>query len=190
MSKTDTPNRTCLFSKDELPQDKLLRFTLTPDRQVVPDFNKRLQGRGIYITNSKQILQCAIDKKAFRRFGKSTTVMPNLVEVVENILKNRAFETLNLARKAGVLVSGFEKVKEKLIAGKVGFVLEALDAGEDGKAKIRTLAKDVEILSLFSTDELDKALNKANTVHLGLLKSEMSDVVYNQLQKWQNFVNS
>ena len=88
--------------------------------------------------------------------------MPNLLEIVENILKNRALESINLAKKAGVLVSGFDKVKEKPGAGKIAFVIE----------------------------ELDKALNRTNTVHAALLKSEMAQMTYNQLQRWQNFINS
>ena len=51
-------------------------------------------------------------------------------------------------------------------------------------------AKNTEILALFSIEELDKTLNRTNTVHAALLKSEMSQTVYNQLKKWQNFINS
>ncbi len=187
---TNNPSRTCLFTGEEKPQDQLLRFTLTPDRQVVPDFKKRLPGQGFYITNSKQILANAVSKNIFKKLGKHTVIMPNLLEIVENILKNRALESINLAKKAGVLVSGFDKVKEKLTADKVAFVLEATDAGADGHSKILAAGKNVEILTLFSIEELDKALNRTNTVHAALLKSEMAQMVYNQLQKWQNFINS
>ena len=88
------------------------------------------------------------------------------------------------------MISGFDKVKEKLANGKVAFVLEAIDAGADGHAKIVAAAKNTEILALFSIEELDKTLNRTNTVHAALLKSEMSQTVYNQLKKWQNFINS
>lgn len=186
----NNPNRTCLVTGEEKPQEELLRFTLAPDRQVMPDFKKRLPGKGFYITNSKRILTEAVTKNVFRKFGKNTTVVPNLIEIVENILKNKALDSINLAKKAGVLVSGFEKVKEKLTSGKVAFIIQATDAGEDGKNKIAHAAKDVEILTLFSIEELDKALNKTNTVHLAFLKGPMSKNVYNQLQKWQNFNNS
>lgn len=190
MTETTNPNRTCFVTGVEKPQEELLRFTLTPDRQVMPDFKKRLPGKGFYITNSKQVLAEAITKNAFRKFGKNTVILPNLLEIVENILKNHALESINLAKKAGVLVSGFDKVKDKLAAGKVAFVLEATDASTDGHAKIVVAAKNTEILTLFSIEELDKALNRTNTVHTALLKSEMSQMVHKKLQKWQNFINS
>ena len=190
MTKENNPNRTCLLTGEEKPQNKLLRFTLTPDRQVIPDFGKKLPGKGFYLTNSKSVLLKAIAKNVFRKFGKHTAVIANLPEIVENILKNKAFEALNLARKAGVLVSGFDKVKEKLAADKVAFVLEAVDAGSDGREKIKAAAKNTEILTLFEIEELDKALNRINTVHVAVLKSQMAQMVYEQLQRWQNFINS
>lgn len=186
----NSPNRTCIVTGEEKPQEDLLRFVLTPDRQVMPDFKKRLPGKGFYLTNSKKILTEAINKNVFRKFGKHTTIVSNLVEIVENILKNKALDSINLARKAGYLVSGFEKVKEQLSADKVAFIIQATDAGADGKNKIERAAKNIKILTLFSIEELDKALNKTNTVHIALLKGPMSNNVYNQLQKWQNFLNS
>ncbi|MBO7556064.1 MAG: DUF448 domain-containing protein, partial [Alphaproteobacteria bacterium] len=188
--KTNNPNRTCLMTGEEKPQNMLLRFTLTPDRQVIPDFKKKLEGKGFYISNSKQILSEAITKNVFRKFGKNTSVVPNLLEIVENILKNKALDSINLANKAGDLVCGLDKVKEKLANNQVAFLLQATNAGTDGKNKMQSAAKDIKILTLFSSEELDKALNKVNTVHLAILKGPMSQNVYNQLQKWQDFINS
>ena len=185
--KENKPERTCLLTGEAKSADELLRFTLTPDRQVVPDFKKKLPGKGFYITNSRSVLEQAVAKNVFRRFGKHTKVAPNLGEIVENVLKNRALEAINLARKAGALITGFEKVRENLQKGKVAFVLEATDAGSDGTAKIGAVARDTEILRLFTTDELDKALGRVNTVHAALLKGQMAESVYRQLKKWQNF---
>ena len=82
----------------------------------------------------------------------------------------------------------FEKVKEVIQKNKVDFIIEARDAGEDGKEKIAFLAKNIEKFNLFSIDELDRALNKENTVHIAVLKSDMSRNVYENLKKYQNFL--
>ena len=185
--KENNPNRTCLVSGKEQNKEELLRFTLSPDHEVIPDFKKKLGGKGFYITNSRAVLEQAVSKNIFKKLGKNTKFAPNLVDIVENILKNRALEAINLARKAGVLVTGFEKVRENLQKNKVAFIIEATDAGSDGAAKIRSAAKDLEILTLFEIEELDKALNRVNTVHAAVLKSEMATMVYNQLKKWQIF---
>lgn len=185
--KTASPNRTCALKREVGPQEDLLRFTLTPDNQVVPDFKKKLPGKGIYISNSKTALAEAIKK---HKFGKNAKTDNNLLELVENLLKNRCLEAINLARKSGTLITGFDKVIEKLKKGKVACLLMANDAGADGRKKMENAAKGIMILNLFSIEELDKALNKVNTVHAALLKSEMANMVCNQINKWQNFINS
>ena len=115
--KENNSNRTCLVTGEEKNKEELLRFTLTPDRQVIPDFKKKLPGKGFYITNSRAVLAQAVSKNVFKKFGKNTKVDPNLGETVENILKNRALDAINLAKKAGALITGFEKVRENLLKG-------------------------------------------------------------------------
>ena len=178
--KENNSNRTCLVTGEEKNKEELLRFTLTPDRQVIPDFKKKLPGKGFYITNSRAVLAQAVSKNVFKKFGKNTKVDPNLGETVENILKNRALDAINLAKKAGALITGFEKVRENLQKGRVAFIIEAADAGSDGNAKIRAAAG-------FEVEELDKALNRTNTVHAAVLKGGMAEMVRSQLRKWQNF---
>ena len=185
--KENNSNRTCLVTGEEKNKEELLRFTLTPDRQVIPDFKKKLPGKGFYITNSRAVLAQAVSKNVFKKFGKNTKVDPNLGETVENILKNRALDAINLAKKAGALITGFEKVRENLQKGRVAFIIEAAAAGTDGNAKIRAAAGNTEILTLFEVEELDKALNRTNTVHAAVLKGGMAEMVRSQLRKWQNF---
>ena len=185
--KENNSNRTCLVTGEEKNKEELLRFTLTPDRQVIPDFKKKLPGKGFYITNSRAVLAQAVSKNVFKKFGKNTKVDPNLGETVENILKNRALDAINLAKKAGALITGFEKVRENLQKGRVAFIIEAADAGSDGNAKIRAAAGNTEILTLLEVEELDKALNRTNTVHAAVLKGGMAEMVRSQLRKWQNF---
>ena len=160
--KENNSNRTCLVTGEEKNKEELLRFTLTPDRQVIPDFKKKLPGKGFYITNSRAVLAQAVSKNVFKKFGKNTKVDPNLGETVENIWEN-------------------------LQKGRVAFIIEAADAGSDGNAKIRAAAGNTEILTLFEVEELDKALNRTNTVHAAVLKGGMAEMVRSQLRKWQNF---
>ena len=181
------PIRTCALKREEKPKDELLRFTLTPDNVVIPDFKKKFPGKGIYISNSKAALTDAIKKK---KFGKGAKADEKLIELVENLLRNQCLSFINFARKASVLVTGFEKVKDKLKKDKVSFLIQTTNAGADGRAKMKSAAGNVEILTLFTIEELDQALNRVNTVHAALLKSEMADMVYNQLKKWQDFINS
>ena len=94
-----------------------------------------------------------------------------------------------MARKAGALVTGFEKVKECILKNKVAFLIEAADAGADGSSKMAAMAKNLEVLRLYDIAELDAALDKVNTVHVAVLKGSMSNMVYNNLKKYQAFLD-
>ncbi len=183
--------RKCIVCGETLPREGLLRFTLTPEGFVVPDFKKKLPGRGIWVKNSKTTLEKAVVKNLFSKASKKNVkVNMMLVETVENLLRKKGLETISLARKAGVLITGFEKVAETIKKGKAAFLLEAKDAGHDGHEKIVALAKDLEVFRSYSIEELDKALDKVNTVHVAFLKSNMAQTVYNEFEKFENFLNS
>lgn len=181
--------RKCIVSGEVKEKIELLRF-VEVDGLVIPDFGKKLSGRGVYVTNSAAVLAKAVDKKMFSKaFKKKVVETEELLETVEKILKKKGLESINIARKGGVLVAGFEKVKEAIVKNKVAFLLEAKDAGEDGRKKMSGLAKNLKIFSLYETEELDKALDKVNTVHIALMKSKLADAVYNDLQRLENFFN-
>ena len=43
---------------------------------------------------------------------------------------------------------------------------------------------------LYDVEELDKALDKVNTVHMAFLKSDMAKMVYNEFKRLNSFLNS
>ena len=187
---TDKPIvRKCIVEVVTKPTSELLRFVMIGNT-LYPDFNKKLPGKGIYVTNNRISLETALAKKLFNKVTRhNLKIDDDFVNIVENIIKTQALNSLNIARKAGALVAGFEKVKEEIKKNKVEFIIQALDAGKDGKEKIAFLAKSVEIFNLFSIDELDITLNKENTVHIAILKSDTSRMVYNNLKKYENFLS-
>ena len=189
--KLETEDRKCILTGIVKDKSELLRFTLLPGGLIVPDFKRKLPGRGIYVSNSKKLLELAVNKHLFAKVTKGKAhVDEALVPMVETLLKKKCFDMLNLARKAGQFVSGFEKVKEAVAKNKAAFLMEALDAGEDGHQKILTVADGLEVLALFYVEELDKALDKVNTVHSVLLKGDMAKAVYRELKRYEQFLNA
>ena len=189
--KQESITRKCIVSGNILLKDDLLRFVAGPDNLVIPDFKKRLPGKGVYVSNSRQMLQKAIEKNLFAKALKiKVKPIDNLSKMVEDLLRKSALDAVSLARKAGCFVSGMDKVCEVLKKNKVAFLLEAMDAGADGTEKIMRLAGDLKIFRLFTTEELDKALDKINTVHAALIKSEMAEIVKLKFEKMSDFLNS
>lgn len=188
--KNGVDTRKCIVSGEAMEKEGLLRFTVV-DNLLVPDFAKRLPGKGIYVCNSLSALNKAIEKKIFSKVArKQLSESYELVEMVTNILKKKGLDSINLARKSGILVTGFEKVKELVIKKKAAFLLEAIDAGQDGKKKLNSLAKELEIMSLYTIEELDKALDKVNTVNVAFKNSSMAQAVYKDLFKLKEFLEN
>ena len=180
--------RKCIVMDEVKEKEDLLRFTLTPDGEVIPDLKKKLLGKGVYVSNSRAALQMAIDKNSFTKaFKRKAKVGGELLDVVEKLLKKTGLESISLARKAGALVTGFDKVSEAVTKSKAVFLLEAKNGAEDGCRKIKLLAKGLKIFRLYDTEELDKALDKVNTVHAAFLKSEIADKVNSDFKRLENF---
>lgn len=180
--------RKCILEGVVKPIGELLRF-VELNNALLPDFNKKLPAKGMYVTNNKLSLSQALDKKLFHKVSRHClNIADDFMETVENLIKQQALNSLNLARKSGILITGFEKVKEAIKKNKVEFIIEAANAGKDGHEKMAFLAKGIEIFNLFDIDELDMALNKENTVHIAVLKGDMVRMVYNNLKKFQNFI--
>lgn len=180
--------RKCILDGTVKPQGELLRF-VEIDNMLLPDFNKKLPGKGMYVTANRLSLQKALEKKLFHKVSRhNLKVADDFLETVEKLIKQQALESLNLARKSGALITGFEKVREAIRKNNVEFIIEASNAASDGKEKMVLLAKSIEIFNLFSIDELDMALNKENTVHVAILKSNVARMVYTNLKKYQNFM--
>jgi len=183
--------RKCIASGEIKETGALLRFVKTPDSRLVPDFNKKLEGRGLYVSNSKTLLKKALEKNLFIKSIHLFLKIPeNFEQEVEHLLYQKGLDWLNLARKAGALVTGFEKVKANIVKHKVAFVVEATNAAEDSSQKLEALHQNLETLKIYNTDDLDKALNKENTVFVAVLKSDIAPKVYENIKKYQTFMEN
>jgi len=189
MKKSDDITRKCIVTGEVMEKSHLLRFVVTPDRILVPDLHKKLSGKGIYVSSSYKHLKYAIEKNLFAKVLKQNVKVTNeLLPIVENILHKNALNAISLARKSGDAVIGFDKVMEAVTLKKVDFILEANNAGNDGHKKLQHKAENLLIYRLFSVEELDKALDKVNTVYLAFLKGRMSGMVEHNFKKLSDFL--
>ena len=189
MKKNEDITRKCIVTGEIKDKSQLLRFVLTPERQIVPDLYKKLPGKGVYVSNSYRVLEQAIAKNVFSKvLKKNVKVSAELLQIVENVLHKNALNAISLAKKAGNVVIGMDKVLEALKADKVKFILEASDAGGDGQKKLSRYTEEMTVYRLFSVEELDKALDKVNTVYLAFLKQEMSKMIQDNFEKLSEFL--
>ncbi len=181
--------RKCVATGETKPLENLLRFVKTPDNRLIPDFNKKIEGRGLYISNSKALLKKALEKNLFIKSLHLFLKIPEDFEgQVEQLLYHKGLDWINLARKAGALVTGFEKVKTNILHNKVAFLIQATNAAQDSRQKMSAVAKNLETLSTYSSQDLDTAIGKENTVYIAVLKSDIAKLVYQNIKRYQTFL--
>lgn len=137
LSAVGSPERSCIVTRRVLGKEELIRFVLSPEGVLTPDLAYKLPGRGMYVSVSKLLLAEAIAKRAFNRAaGQQVRIPDGLIANVEAQLQRRVADALSLARKAGQVITGFEKVDKALKNGKVVALIHASDAGDDGVRKL------------------------------------------------------
>jgi predicted RNA-binding protein YlxR (DUF448 family) len=168
--------RLCVATGEVKPVEEMIRFVLAPDNVAVPDLKRRLPGRGIWITATRQALGTAIARKAFGRgFKRDVRVPADLVEVTERLIEQAALDALAICHKAGRVAVGFGKVETALARDRVVALIEAAEAAPDGRRKLLALlrhredAAEIAVVGVFTSTQLDLALGRSNVIHAALL---------------------
>jgi predicted RNA-binding protein YlxR (DUF448 family) len=161
----DGPERRCIVTGDVQPKPGLLRFVIGPENQVVPDILGKLPGRGIWVTADRDILEKSLTKGFFARAARQPVTIPDgMVAEIERQLSRRVIELVSLARKAGLAICGFEKVKDGLAAGRVKVLLQASDGSERGKSKLWT-PEGGRFFGCLTASELGLAFGRESVIH-------------------------
>jgi predicted RNA-binding protein YlxR (DUF448 family) len=163
-----------IVSGEVMEEAKLVRFVSSPDGAVVPDLACKLPGRGLWVAATREAVAAAAKKQLFSRAAKAKLVAPaDLADQVERLMRQRLLAALGMARKAGELTFGFEKVQSAIRAGRAAWLIEASDGAVDGRRKlaqaVHSAAAKPRTLILFSSEELSLALGAPNVIHTAFL---------------------
>lgn len=159
-----------LVTGQVMDEARLIRFVPGPDGEVVPDLGRKLPGRGLWVEASRQAVDVASKKGLFARAAKAAVKAPaDLSDRIEALLARRCLDQLGLARREGVLISGFEKCHQALKSGRAAWLIEASDGSEDGRSKllgaVEKSESGVQVCGVFSSSDLGLALGLENAIH-------------------------
>lgn len=161
-----------------MPEKALVRFVAGPEGQVTPDVGRRLPGRGMWVAARREAVEQAAKRGAFARSAKSKLIAPaDLADQVERLLHKRLLDGLGLARRAGDLTYGFDKVEAAIKAGRAAWLIDASDSAADGRRKLsqavdrahRERGTAPRRIGVFSCEELSLALGQGNVIHVAFL---------------------
>jgi predicted RNA-binding protein YlxR (DUF448 family) len=180
------PLRRCIATREVRPKAELLRFVVGPEGALLFDPAERLPGRGLWLTPRRDIVAAAAARGLFSKAaGRRVSVPGNLAAEVERLLRVRCLGLLGLARRAGQLRAGFEKVREDLKAGRAGLLLAARDGAADGRRKLAALAGERPVVDLFDSAELSAALGQEKVVHAAIAEGGMAQRLLREVGRLQ-----
>jgi uncharacterized protein len=177
--------RMCAVSREVRPIEELIRFVVSPEGHIVPDLKRKLPGRGMWISASRQTVAEAVRRHQFSKaFRRELRIPQTLPADIEALLVRSVTEALGIAAKAGQIVAGFGKVESALREGTVEVLIHASDGAADGIRKLDMLARQndgnrgakpqVPVVTALKSVELDLALTRSNVIHAALLAGPAS----------------
>jgi predicted RNA-binding protein YlxR (DUF448 family) len=186
--------RFCAVTGAVRPVEELMRFVVAPDGTAVPDLKRRLPGRGIWITATRQALRAAITRNTFARgFKREVRVASDMVETTERLIERAALDALAICHKAGKVAIGFANVEAALARAPVVALLNAAEAAPDGARKLaaalrrRADVAEIAVVAAFTSAQLDLALGRSNVVHAALLAGPESETFLARSARLERF---
>lgn len=168
------PTRRCAATGVVQAKDRMIRFVVAPDGTATPDIAERLPGRGVWVTADATALALAAKKNAFARSAKQAVTVPaNLSGQVRDLLVRQLVDLLGLARRAGELTAGRDKVEEALVRSisSVAVLLEASDGSETERARLRAKAPGATVVASLDGASLARALGREGVVVHAVVRS-------------------
>lgn len=179
----------------------MIRFVVGLDGEVVPDLARKLPGRGVWVAATAEATALAARRGLFARAGKSASkgraaktraaASADLPALIAERLRRRLLAGLGLARKAGWLLTGFEKCLAAVERGKIAVLIEAADGAHDGRRRLLSAARRSPIpprlVGLFTSGEMGLALGGETVIHAAFLAGRGADRWMLDLERLSGF---
>ena len=189
--------RMCAVTRQVRPIDELIRFVVAPSGEAIPDLKRKLPGRGLWVSASRQAVAEAVRRHQFSKgFKREVRVSPTLAADTEALLVRGAIDALAMAAKARQVISGFGKVEDALKSRQGQASLQALihasDGAADGIRKLDAMVRQnaginaesdpFPVVTALTSEQLDLALGRSNVIHAALLAGPASKTFLSRSQ--------
>ena len=189
----DTPResgntRRCLVSRETLPRERMVRFAVGPDREIVPDIAGRLPGRGLWLQSRRDIVERAAATDAFAKAARGDVTVPDrLADQVERLLAGRCVELIGFARRAGGALAGFEAVRRALQRGAAALLLVAADGSVRQRSRLPLSRVGDRIVDVLVSTELGGAFGRDAVTYAALSPGGLEGRVWTEAARLAGF---
>jgi predicted RNA-binding protein YlxR (DUF448 family) len=184
------PQRTCIATGETGAPDRMIRFVVGPEGDVVPDLARRLPGRGLWVRAERAAVERAVAKNLFARAARAS-VKPaaDLAERVERLLLERTLADLSRARRAGRAVAGFVRVEQMVGQRRAGLLVVADEADGDGLGKLK--ASGLPIARLGDAAALGGIFGREQAVYVAVARDDAGGAFIERIEagaaRWRGY---
>ena len=173
---------TCIITGQTRPLTDLVRCVVAPDKTIMIDLDEKLPGEFMWMTASKDVFKKAIWRNSFTTILRDSVVTPkDLADKTELGLLKKSLETLGLAKKSGILITGFAKCEEWLRDDPASLYCVASDASDHGRKKLQK--QNIITVDCFTNAQLSAALGDVNIMHVVLKPHAITTKLQNLVHK-------
>lgn len=188
------PQRTCIATGETGAPERMIRFVVGPEGDVVPDLARRLPGRGLWVKAERSAVERAVAKNLFARAARAS-IKPagDLAERVDRLLLERALADLGRARRAGRAVAGFVKVEQMVGQRRAGLLVVADEADGDGLGKLKAAsrANGLPIARLGNATALGGIFGREQAVYVAVARDDAGGAFIERIEagaaRWRGY---
>ncbi len=178
------PHRRCIVTRNVGAREKMIRFVIGPDRNVVPDLAANLPGRGLWLSARADVLETARARGAFARAARGPVIVPaDLSDVLQARLARRVVDHLGFCRRAGQAVAGFDKAREWVQAGRAALVIQASDGSADERRRLLSGARNLAVAWPVDAATLGAIFGRDQAVHVAVAPGRLATVLMNEIER-------
>lgn len=184
------PQRTCIATGETGAPERMIRFVVGPEGDVVPDLARRLPGRGLWVKAERATVERAVAKNLFAKAARAS-VKPaaDLADRVERLLLERALADLSRARRAGRAIAGFVKVEQMVGQRRAGLLVVADEADGDGLGKLK--ASGLPIARLGDAAALGGIFGREQAVYVAVARDDAGGAFIERIEagaaRWRGY---
>lgn len=186
------PERTCLGCSRARAQATLLRLVCNAEGAILLDRSGRSLGRGAYVCGDMRCLRKTLKSTRLATALRQAVVVPaveSLCAEVTALFQARLQGYIQLARKAGVVVSGYAALEKALARGQVRGMVVATDVARARETVYRAWCTQhaIPCFSLFAKEELGRLLGRPSRSAIGFTEHrfvEHLETLITTVEQW------
>ena len=184
-------NKKIFLNSSSINKDDFIKICLSPDNKLIPDLCEKLPGKSVWLPADKALIIDILRKEDLKTyFGVSKIYSPDLVSIVEMILRKKIMSSISMTKKSGVLAIGLDAIKTQLIQNRHCLIIVVMGA-KSLTNKSFFASENVSIFeSLLEQKDLEKSTGKINVKYVGVFSKNFKKTIQEDLNKLKGFIEN